>query len=184
MERAPFTINRRKFKYTHQRTSTSAPGPTPGGSSEVPSSRCAAMRRATSRKSFSAAVGKRCSSRIELTSVSSVERCFLGETRPARWDPASVKRFSADLFHACFVLSGVFLRVEADSDDRKRLDTKDRVGGWGVRGEARRPLRPRCIAGLAEKVSALSGPRRVGWTRLVTRSIGTRNDLPSRPDYV
>ena len=110
-------------------------------------------------------MGKRCSSRIELTSVSSVERCFLGGTRPARWDPASVKRFSADLFHACFVLSGAFLRVEADSDDRKRLDTKERVGGWGVRGEASRPPRPRCIAGLAEKVSALSGPRQVGWTK-------------------
>jgi hypothetical protein len=82
------------------------------------------MSCATSR-SRSTAVGNRYSSRIEFTSFSSVERRVLGGTSPPRWDRASLKKSSAESFHAFFVDLLAFLKDKVAFDDRKRLATDD-----------------------------------------------------------
>ena len=122
------------------------------------------MGRTTCRRSCSAGVGIRHSSKMEFTSFSSVERRVLGGTSPRRWDLASFRKFSAESFHACFVAFVASLVFLVDIDDRKRLDAGG-VVSLGVREGASRPPRPQCIrcAALEIEVSAFAGggPHRI-----------------------
>jgi hypothetical protein len=71
----------------------------------------------------SAAVGRRHSSRIELTSLSSVARWDLGGFDPARLNAAVSNKVRAESIHARFVVLVTLFEDEVDFFSRSCLDT-------------------------------------------------------------
>jgi hypothetical protein len=71
----------------------------------------------------------RVSSRMVLTSLSSVARCALGGAKPARRDLVRFKKFCAVAFNACFVVLVTFFEENNVGNVRKRLEGQN--GGCG-----------------------------------------------------